>query len=229
MYRMIPVIGYVTGVRARSVTVTLAVRYRIPPSVMPRPAFEEADQGQPTAPDEAELGECVDCVLAAGGCEATGGQAQRRDGVAVQLDEVDGGAHRARTGGHDRDPSRALMRCRAVRSSCSSRGDTASRLRGSARITTRSVGSRSSRIARAACRRRRDTRCRQTALPTALETIRPILGPGSPISPERSAYRTRSGWEALVPWLTVAPNSVDRVIRLCAGSTASDPAASRSQ
>ena len=33
-----------------------------------------------------------------------------------------------------------------------------------------------------------------------------------------------SGCTARTPWLTVAPNSVDRVIRYCAGSTALDPA-----
>lgn len=66
-------------------------------------------------------------------------------------------------------------------------------------------------------------------MPTAFETIRPIRGPGSPVPSQRSAYRTKSGCAARTPWLTVAPNSVDRVIRYCAGSTASDPAASRSQ
>lgn len=141
--------------------------------------------------------------------------------MAVELDHEDRGSRNRQACSHVEPPERILIRSRPVRSSCVKRSDTASRLAGSARITTRSAGPRSSRRFRAACRRRRDTRCRSTAFPTALDTIRPIRGPGSPVSSER-AYITRSGCPALVPRLTVISNSVERVIRYCAGSTASN-------
>ena len=50
-------------------------------------------------------------------------------------------------------------------------------LLGSARITTRSAGSRSAITDRATCRSRRATRCRCTELPTVFATTSPTLGP----------------------------------------------------
>lgn len=94
----------------------------------------------------------------------------------------------------------------------------ASRLPGKARITTRSAGSRSAIRLRATCLSRRATRWRCTALPTALDTTRPIRGPSEVFA--RTACTTRSGCAARTPLLMVVPNSVDRVIRYRAGSTA---------
>ena len=70
------------------------------------------------------------------------------------------------------------------------------------------------------CRSRRATRWRSTADPTALPMISPTRGP-SPLSsfPQRT-YTTTSGCTVRVPYFTVASNSVDRLIRLRAGSTA---------
>lgn len=158
LYRARPVVGFRTGVFTRCVTVTFAFGYRVPSSAMPWATFEETDQGQPAATEEAVFGQRIDGVLTAGRREPTRRKPQRGDRVAVELDEE----HRAPGGpgpsAHARDPFRSLMRCSAVRSSCSSRGVIASRLLGSARITIQSEGSRSSRTARAAWRRRRDTR-----------------------------------------------------------------------
>ncbi len=56
---------------------------------------------------------------------------------------------------------------------------------------------------------------------------RPPVRPSGHVATEslqRRACTTMSGCTARTPWLTVAPNSVDRVIRYCAGSTALDPA-----
>ncbi len=109
----------------------------------------------------------------------------------------------------------------------SRRGDSASRLLGSARTTTRSVGSRSGRTVRAACRSLRATRCLMTAFPTDFATIKPIWG-AVPDS-ARTACTTRSGCGARTPHLTVWVNSADRVIRLRAGSTGTPTGRSGSQ
>lgn len=77
---------------------------------------------------------------------------------------------------------------------------------------------------RAACRSRRETRCRSTAEPTDLATISPTRGPG-PVSSSvsRRIWTTRSGCAARTPYFTVASNSRDRRMRLRAGSTANKP------
>lgn len=175
-----------------------SVRYRIPPSVMPRSAFQQTHRGEPPAPDRTELGESVDCVLATGGREPTGRWPQRRNRVAVELNHEDRCPRDGRPCGHLDTPERNSMRWSAVLSSCSNRVDGACRLLGNARITTRSAGPRSSRMVRAACRSRRDTWCRWTALPTALDTTRPILGPDRP-APSDRVCTTMFGCVARVP------------------------------
>lgn len=107
------------------------------------------------------------------------------------------------------------------RNSCSSRADIACRLPGRALITTRSCGSSSVKTVRATCRSRRATRCRCTADPTDFATTKPIRGPASLSPSDRSACTTRSRSTARTPFLTVDPNSADRVIRYGAGSTVS--------
>ena len=72
--------------------------------------------------------------------------------------------------------------------------------------------------ARATCRNRRDTRCRCTADPTDFVTTNPMRGP-PPSWSSRRTCTTISGCTARTPYLTVAPNSADRVIRYCVGST----------
>lgn len=191
---------------------------RVPSSPMPRPAFQQPYRREPTAAHQPVLGQCVDGVLATGRGESTRRQPQRRDGVPVQLNHEDDGARRPRRP-HRATSDLGLTRRRAVRSSCSSRADIACRLLGRARITTRSAGSSSSTSDRATWRSRRETRWRCTAVPTALETTRPIRGPGSERSSDRRACTTRSGCTARTPRLTVFPNSVDRVMRYRAGST----------
>ena len=196
--------------------------YRVPSPAVPRTALHQTNQRKPTAADKAELANRVDGVLAAGRHEPARGRPQRRNQLPVPLDHTDshsrrpppdGWAHRVRS-----------INCRArlkpARTSCCSRAETADRLLGSARITMRSAGSSSARTVRAACRSRRATRCRSTALPTAFVTTNPIRGPGSAES--RRACTTISGCTARTPCLTVVPNSADRVIRNWAGSTRVD-------
>lgn len=91
-------------------------------------------------------------------------------------------------------------------------------------MTTRSEPCRSSRTDRATCRSRRDTRCRSTAEPTDLPTISPRWGAVEPVrSPARRRWTTMSRCAARTPCFTVASNSVDRLMRLRAGSTAEKP------
>jgi len=75
-------------------------------------------------------------------------------------------------------------------------------------------------MVRATCRSRRATRWRSTADPTALPMMSPTRGPAS--SPRRTWMMT-SDCTARTPYFTVASNSVDRLIRLRAGSTARKP------
>src|SRR5215212_1673807 len=196
-----------------------AFGYWVPSSPMPRAALCEPDHRQPSAAENPVLAEGFDGVLAARRREPTCGQPQRRDGVAIQLDQEDEGA-----GDHRRAPSSRCAFFSATRSCCSRRTETAYLLLGSARMTIRSAGSRSSITERATCRSRRATQWRCTDPPTDFETTRPTLGPSSSNAAHRHACTTMSGCAARTPRLTVAPNSVDRVIRLRAGSTALDPA-----
>jgi hypothetical protein len=192
---------------------------------MPRTALQQPHHRQPTAAGQTVVPQCIHRVLTTRRSESTRRRAQWRDHVPVQLDRED---HAAGSPGPESTPAHRDVadpertRRNAVRSSWSSLLETASRLLGSARITTRSPASSSSTRPSETCRNRRATRCRSTALPTDFATTRPILGASS--STDRSACTTRSGWTARTPRLTVNPKSVDRVIRYRAGSTALDPA-----
>src|SRR5690349_7891605 len=73
-----------------------ALGYWVPSSPMPRTAFHKPDHRQPPAPDQSVLGQGLDGVLTAGRLEPARGQAQRRDGVSIELDEED------RDAGHQR-------------------------------------------------------------------------------------------------------------------------------
>ena len=198
---------------------SVALRYGVPSSPMPRTALRQAHHRQPPAADRSVLGEGLDGVLTARRREPTRRQPQRRHGVSIQLDHEDQSARH-----HRRAPSSSCAFSSAVRSCCSSRAETAYLLLGRARITTRSAASKSATTERATCRSRRATRCLCTELPTDLATTSPTLGPHRSESLHRQACTTMSGCTARIPWLTVAPNSVDRVIRYRAGSTALDPA-----
>ena len=191
---------------------------------MPWSTFQQPHDRQPPAVQQAVLRQRLDRVLTAGRREPTGRQPQRRDRVAVELNQINDTArhHRTDRPSHRTAPPFGRTRRRAVRSSCSSRADMACRLLGSARITTRSPGSSSSMTVLATWRSRRATRWRWTAVPTDFETTRPTRGPSEELA--RNACTTRSGCTARTPLLTVVPNSVDRVIRYRAGSTAQDPA-----
>jgi hypothetical protein len=76
-------------------------------------------------------------------------------------------------------------------------------------------------MGRATWRRRRATRWRSTAEPTDLAMINPMRGPASScgVRPRRKCT-TRSGCTARIPYFTVVSNSVDRLMRLRADSTA---------
>ena len=63
--------------------------YWVPSSPMPRPALPEPDHGQPTPPDHAVLRQRIHGVLTTRRREPARRQSQRRDGVAVELDEED--------------------------------------------------------------------------------------------------------------------------------------------
>ncbi len=201
----------------------VSLGYWVPSSPMPRTALREPDRAQPAAPDQPELGQGLDGVLATGRHESTRRQPQRGHHVSVELDHVHHrapwrGAEIAKPGSHRRAVISLCERRRPDTNCSRRRADDASRLPGSARITTRSAGSRSSTTVRATCRNRRATRWRSTAEPTDLPTTKPIRGPAAPLGSRRRCT-TRSGCAARTPCLTVAPNSVDRVIRYCAGST----------
>ncbi len=77
---------------------------------------------------------------------------------------------------------------------------------------------------RATCRSRRATRWRSTAEPTALPITSPTRGavPSSGSLPRRTWMMT-SGCTMRIPRFTAASNSVDRLMRLRAGSTAGKP------
>ncbi|CAN5171596.1 hypothetical protein BH11ACT7_BH11ACT7_11640 [soil metagenome] len=140
----------------------------------------------------------------------------------VELNEEDQRLHRdsrcaAQSCSHRRAPNRSWERFSPLRSCCSRRAEIADRLPGRARITTRSDGSSSSIMVRAIWRSLRATRWRSTADPTDLDTTKPTRGP-SLLPSSRRTWTTMSGWAARTPRFTVAPKSVDRVIRYCAGS-----------
>ena len=78
-------------------------------------------------------------------------------------------------------------------------------------------------MVRATCRSRRATRWRSTAEPTVLAMINPTRGPVSSGSHARRTWTMTSGCTVRMPYFTVASNSVDRLIRLRAGSTAEKP------
>lgn len=206
-----------------------ALRYRIPSSPMPWSALHQPGCSQPAPPQQAVFGQRLDGVLTTGRDEPAGRRSQRRHHMPVQLDQEDQPAccHRAgpaESAGHRlHRPGPVAWRIRSnpVRSCCSSRGEIACRLLGSARITTWSTSSKSGNTARATCRNRRATRCRSTAEPTDFAMINPIFadGAGGPCR----AWITTSGCTARRPCLTVASKSADRVMRLRAGSTALTP------
>src|SRR6476661_8498008 len=70
---------------ARFTCVAAAFRYRVPSSPMPWSALQQPDHCQPSALDDAVLGQCLNCVLATRRREPTRRQPQRRDRVAIQL------------------------------------------------------------------------------------------------------------------------------------------------
>jgi hypothetical protein len=79
-------------------------------------------------------------------------------------------------------------------------------------------------MVRATWRSRRATRCRSTAEPTGLAMINPRRGPLPASRPlARRTCTMTSGCTVRIPYFTVASNSVDRLMRLCAGSTAREP------
>ena len=103
------------GVPAQFTRGAATLRYRVPSSPMPRPAFQQPHRGQPAALEEAVLGQRVHRVLAARRGEPARRQAQRRNGVAVELDDEDHAA-RALTDRPNASPRRlALRSCPAQR------------------------------------------------------------------------------------------------------------------
>lgn len=127
--------------------------------------------------------------------------------------------------GHRPLPADSDARRKPRRTCCCSHTDETCRLLGSARITTWSHGCRSPNNGRATCRNRRATRWRSTAVPTDLAMINPTRGPLQSCDwlPRRT-WTTTSGCTVRIPYLTVASNSVDRLMRLRADSTAKKPA-----
>src|SRR3546814_71631 len=118
-----------------------ALGYRVPSATVPWTAFGQPHRGQPAAPDQPVFGQGIHGVFAAGRSEPARRQPQRRDHRPVQLDQEDhavGGPP-----GHGRLGLWIRVFFNAVRSSDSRRAEMASRLPGSARITTRARGPRS--------------------------------------------------------------------------------------
>lgn len=199
---------------------------------MPWSALGEPRHGQPTPPHQAVFGQRLDRILAARGNEATRRRSQWRDDVPVQLDHRDEPTHGRRAHGmddahrraHRSRPTESSARRNPRRNSCSNRADDAARLPGSARMTIWSESWRSPNTDRATCRSRRDTRWRSTAEPTDLPTISPTRGPvAASRSLPRRTWTMTSGCAARMPCFTVASKSVDRLMRLRAGSTAEKP------
>lgn len=201
---------------------------------MPWPALGEPDRGQPTPPHQAVFGQRVDRILAARRNEATRRRPQGRNHVPIQLDQRDqtsGGrgprraddGPRRRRRRHRSRPAASSARRNPRRNSSANRADDAVRLPGNARMTTWSDSRSSPRTDRATCRSRRDTRWRSTAEPTDLPTINPTCGAVGASPSVRRRWTTTSGCAARIPCFTVASNSVDRRMRLRAGSTAERP------
>ncbi len=197
---------------------------------MPWSALGEPDHSQPTPPQHAVLGQRLDRILAARRDETTCRRPQWRDHVPVQLDHVNHAAHGHRAHrldeprAHRSRPADSSARRNPRRSSCSNRADDAVRLPGNARITIRSQSWSSPKTDRATWRSRRDTRWRSTAEPTDFPTISPTRGPVAPSSSSACRRCTMtSGCAARLPRFTVASNSVDRLMRLRAESTAEKP------
>lgn len=197
---------------------------------MPGSALGEPDHSQPTPPQQAILGQRLDRILAARRNKTTCCRPQWRDHVPVQLDYGNHTAHGHRSRrlddprAHRSRPADSSARRKPRRSSCSNRADDAVRLPGNARITSWSESWSSPKTVRATCRSRRDTRWRSTAEPTDFATISPTRGAVAPSSsPARRRCTTTSGCAARIPCFTVASNSVDRLMRLRAESTAERP------
>lgn len=188
---------------------------------MPRTAPDQTAQCQPATTEQSVLGQGVDRVLTARWHESAGRQSQRRNHMAICLNENN---HRPRPRAfpdiHAVRAIRLIARRTPARSCCSSRDDEASRLLGRARITIRSVGPNSASTSRAAWRSLRATLCRSIDPPTDLVTISPICAESpAALGNWRLACTTRSGCAARTPLRTAKPKSADRLIRLRAGST----------
>ena len=202
---------------------------------MPWSTLDEPGRSQRAPLNQAVLSERIGGVLAAGRNKPTRGRPQRRHHMAIQLDEIDQACRRTLahlTDGspkccpnllphsHRLVPAKSKARCRPLRSCCSNHADETFRLLGRARMTTRSDWSRPANTVRATCRSRRATRCRSTAEPTGLAMIKPIRGPTPSSSLARRTWTMTSRCTARIPYFTVSSNSVDRLMRLRAGSTA---------
>jgi hypothetical protein len=206
---------------------------------MPGPALGEPGHREPTAPNHSVFGKGIHGVLTTAGYEPTARRPQRRHHVPVQLDHINQrtghrgaypGDEPARSRGapprssHRSVPATSKARRRPLRSCCSNHADDTCRLLGSARITTWSSGCRPANIGRATCRSRRATRWRSTADPTRLAMIKPTRGPSSSWHGiPRRTWTMTSGCTVRIPYFTVASNSVDRLMRLRAESTARKP------
>ena len=185
----------------------------------PRVATGQATQGQPAAAQHSVGLKSLFGIGRARGVIAARLRSHRRNDVTV---EPQGGHHHC-----EKDPPRAHEgspkptkpnRSAAWPRSVANWSDVAAAAAGSARITTRSPAPQPSTSLAQTARSRRETRCRVTALPTALLTMRPTRA-GSEHSCLDLKWRTRVGREARRPRRTAAVKSVLRRIRWAAGST----------
>jgi hypothetical protein len=202
---------------------------------MPWSALGEPGYGQPAPPNQAVLGKRIGGVLTAGRNKPARRRSQWRDHVTVQPDQKDQASRGPLAGlpdgpqdccprllpqSHRSVPANSKARRRPLRSCCSNHAEDTFRLLGRARITTRSAWSRPLNTVRATCRSRRATRCRSTAEPTGLAMIKPMRGPVPSSSRARRTWTMTSRCTVRLPNFTVSSNSVDRLMRLRAGSTA---------
>ena len=203
---------------------------------MPWSALGEPGRSQPAPPNQAVLGKRIDRVLTAGRNESARRRAQRRDHVPVQLDQED--QPRTPTALPALPTRRTAPTCSPVRSrQLESAPQAASQLLFQPRrrhvAATRqrpdhhligSDGDRPTSFGRRAAADARPDGARRPN-PTALPTISPTRGDprSSSRSLPRRTWTMTSGCAARTPYFTVASNSVDRLMRLRAESTARKP------
>ena len=186
-------------------------------SGVPRVAADESSHRQPATAHRTVALDRLQGVRRTTRVEPADLPVHRADQQAVQLQESDDPAP------HGIDPHHDFSnRVRAPSTSAASSSYDAEADDGSARTTARLPAGRSGSRAVSTARRRRWTRFRRTALPTALFTTNPTRG-GSAQPSSTSRWRTTARRDARRPERTARRKSSDRRSRFDAGSTRWSP------